>query len=249
MSYPEDAHIVIVEDDVPLARAISEELEKFRFTVTMLHDGPPLLRHIEKHGLPHLVILDLELPSAHGFDLSTELQARGNVPIIIISNRGEPGTVIQGIRKYADDYLIKPFNIDELVARVQRVMSRVLDFGYAHAPILEIDDWLAIDFANARLKFADNRVIALTPTEARLLHLLISRAGTVVPLNVLLTRVWPFEEVYEDTLRVHMHRLRRKIESPNANKPRYIQTIRGTGYSFNMPDTPAGAGGQKPNSH
>ncbi|MCD4687478.1 MAG: response regulator transcription factor, partial [Anaerolineae bacterium] len=227
MSFPEDAHIVVVEDDVDLATAVCEELQKAKLTVTVLHDGPPLLRHVEKHGLPHLVILDLELPSAHGFDLSEALRARGNVPIIIISNRGEPGTVIQGIKKYADDYLTKPFNIDELVVRVQRVISRVAEFGYAHAPIMEIDDWLAIDFANARLKFADKRVVTLTPTEARLLHLLISRAGAVVSLNVLLSRVWPFEEVYEDTLRVHMHRLRRKIEPPDAAKPRYIQTILG----------------------
>ncbi len=241
MSFPDDAHVVVVDDDVQLAHLIREELEKVGFTVTVLHDGPPLLRHVEKHGLPHLVILDLGLPSAHGFDLSAQLQARGNVPIIFISERHESGTVIQGIKKYADDYLIKPFNIDELVVRVQRVLSRVSDFGYAHVPVMEIDDWLAIDFANAKLRFADERIVALTPTEAKLLHLLISRAGTVVPSAILLARVWPFEDVYEDALRVHMHRLRRKIEPPNTSKPRYIQTVRGTGYSFTIPDTPLSA--------
>lgn len=237
MAFPEGAHIIVVDDDHELAQLIREGLEKVGFTATVFHDGPPVIRHVEKHGLPHLAVLDLELPSTHGFDLGGELQARGNVPIIFISKSGESGTIIHGIKEYADDFVTKPFDMEELIVRVQRVLSRVSDFGYAHAPLVRVDDWLAIDFANARLKFADDSTVALTPTEAKLLHLLISRAGTVVPSNVLLARVWPFEDVYEDTLRVHMHRLRRKIEPPDADRPRYIQTVRGVGYSFAKLDT------------
>ena len=161
------------------------------------------------------------------------------VPIIFISTEGEPETVIEGIKTYADDYLVKPFNITELVVRVQRVLSRVSDFGYAQSPLIQIDPWLGIDFANAQLHFADQTSVALTPTESKLLQTLYSRAGMIVPSSVLLSRVWPFEEVYEDTLRVHMHRLRRKLEPTGTGKPHYIQTVRGTGYSFIVTSSPA----------
>jgi len=226
----EEKRLVIVDDDQALAQLVKDALIDRGYQVTVFFDGPPLLRHIHDYGLPHLVLIDLRLPSMHGFDLSERLKALGDVPIIFISKQGETDTVVKGISQYADDFIVKPFDIRELVARVQRLLSRITNFDYSQSPIIKIDEWLSIDFGNSRL-IAGDRTIMVTPTEANLLHILTRNAGTVVSSKSLIARVWPMEEVFEETLRVHMHRLRRKLE-PDYRHPRYIQTIRGVGYQF-----------------
>ena len=225
-----DQRIVVVDDDQALALLVKDALVEKGYQVSVFFDGPPLLRHINDYGLPHLALIDLRLPSMHGFDLSERLKALGDVPIMFISNQNEIDIVVKGITHYADDYITKPFDIRELVARVQRLLSRMANFDYVQSPVIKVDDWLSIDFGNSRL-IAGDRTIMLTPTEANLLHILIRNAESVVSSETLLARVWPLEEVFEETLRVHMHRLRRKLE-PDYRHPRYIQTMRGVGYQF-----------------
>lgn len=239
MALADGKHLVIVEDDDALRERIAQALEYDGFAVSAFSDALPLRRHIGVHGLPHLAIIDLKLPSTHGFQLSEDLKALGDVPIVFISNEDETETIITGIEQYADDYLTKPFDLRELVVRIRRVLSRIPDYSYAQAPVVHIDAWLSIDFANSRILSSDGRTAELTPTEASLLHILVNNAGRAVASDVLLARVWPFEEVYEDTLRVHMHRLRRKVE-PDPSRPRYIQTERSIGYRFCVPE-PDGA--------
>jgi DNA-binding response OmpR family regulator len=226
----DEKRLVIVDDDQALALLVKDALVDKGYQVSVFFDGPPLLRHIHDCGLPHLALIDLWLPSMHGFDLSERLKALGDVPIIFISKQNETDTIVKGITHYADDYITKPFDIRELVARVQRLLSRMANFEYVQSPIITVDDWLSIDFGNSRL-IAGDRTIMLTPTEANLLHILTRNAGSVVASDTLLARVWPLEEVFEETLRVHMHRLRRKLE-PDYRHPRYIQTMRGVGYQF-----------------
>ncbi|RLC60206.1 MAG: hypothetical protein DRI80_11265 [Chloroflexota bacterium] len=139
-------------------------------------------------------------------------------------------TIIQGIEYFAEDYITKPFSPRELVARVQRVLRRIGDFAYTLTPVTVIDDCLAVDFVHQRV-IAAGREIHLTPTETRLLYILMRNADRTVTLDFLLRRLWPLEEVFEDTLRVHVHRLRRKIE-PDPRRPCYIVTERGQGYRF-----------------
>jgi DNA-binding response OmpR family regulator len=110
------------------------------------------------------------------------------------------------------------------------VLSRIVDFDYARSPLIRVDERVAVDFGNSKL-VVENRPVMLTPTEANLLHILLRNAGRVVTSDMLIARVWPADEVYEDTLRVHMHRLRRKIEA-DVRHPKYIQTERGVGYRF-----------------
>ncbi len=222
--------LAVVEDDPDLADLLRMHLEAAGFQVSTFGDALPFLRHVREYGLPHLVLLDLVLPSMHGFEVSERLKALGDVPIIIISTQDEVQTVVKGLVNYADDYVTKPFEIEVLIARIRRVLSRIPDFSYAQAPVVRIDDRLSVDFGRSRVMI-DNQFIVLTPTEASILHVLVRNIGHVVSVEMLIARVWPGQEVYEDTLRVHMHRLRRKLE-PDAHHPRYIQTAHGSGYSF-----------------
>jgi len=228
----EGKRLAVVEDDQELIRLLKAALELEGYSVSVFLDALPFLRHIRDYGLPHLVLLDLGLPSMHGFELSQKLKALGDVPIIFISNQGEIDTVVEGLSRFADDYVTKPFDMRELIARIYRVLSRIHDFGYTQSPIITVDDWLSIDFGNSRLRVGDQWIM-LTPTEAELLHILVRNRGCVVPSTTLMARVWPLEQIYEDTLRVHMHRLRRKLER-DSRHPQYIQTERGVGYRFVM---------------
>jgi DNA-binding response OmpR family regulator len=116
------------------------------------------------------------------------------------------------------------------VARVQRVLRHIGDFAYTLEPVTRVDDRLAVDFAHQQA-LVGGQPVPLTPTETKLLYILMRNAGRTVTTGFLLRRLWPLEEVFEDTLRAHIHRLRRKIE-PTPAQPRYIVTERGIGYSF-----------------
>jgi DNA-binding response OmpR family regulator len=222
--------ITIVDDDYKLAQLMKDALLDEGYQVTVFYDGVPFLRHVREHGLPHLALIDLHLPGIHGFDVSKNLKTMGDVPIVFVSNERDVETVIDGLGRFADDYLIKPFDLREMVVRVRRILSRIASTDYVHAPVTAIDDELAIDFANNSFTLG-SKTITLTPIEASLLYLLVQNAGTIVPSAKLTARVWPSEEVPDETLRVHMHRLRHKLE-PNPRQPRYIQTERGVGYGF-----------------
>jgi DNA-binding response OmpR family regulator len=142
----------------------------------------------------------------------------------------EEETIVCGIERCAEDYIIKPFSPRELLARVQRLLRRIGDFAYTLDPVVQVDDRLAVDFAHQQVT-VEGRSVALTPTETKLLYILMRNAGRTVTTDFLLRRLWPLEGVFEDTLRVHIHRLRQKIET-NPNQPHYIATERGMGYRF-----------------
>jgi DNA-binding response OmpR family regulator len=225
-----EMRIAIVDDDHRLVQMVKEAFELEGYQVSSFFDGVFFLRHIAAHGLPHLAIIDLHLPSMHGFDVSRKLKALGDVPIVFISNEDEVETIIDGLRQFADDFVTKPFDIRELLIRVQRILSRVRSFDYLNHPITAVDERLSIDFGKGCL-LIDGEPVALTPIEANLLYVLIQNAGSVVTSEALIARAWPAEPVFEETLRVHMHRLRRKVEE-DYRAPRYIQTERGVGYCF-----------------
>lgn len=232
MAHNGSQRLIAVDDDEDLLRLLKDTFEYEGYEIETFNHPSHALRYVRKTGLPHLAIIDLTLPDMHGFDLSARLKAMGDIPIVFVTGQSEPETAIAGLIQYAEDYVRKPFAVPELVARVRRILSRFSDSCYTQAPITRIDDWLSIDFANHRLWRNDQPVI-LTPIEANLLHILIRAAGDVVPNETLLNRVWPHQDVYAETLRVHMHRLRRKLE-PDYRRPTYIQTERGVGYRFKI---------------
>jgi len=230
MMTDERRRLLIVDNDQNLLSSLKEKFETDGYDVGAFLDAPDTLRYIQSFGLPHLALIDLKLPTIHGFELAEKIKNLGDVPIIFITGERDSETVIDGLTRYADDYVVKPFELGELVARVRRVLSRIVDFDYARSPLIPVDDRVAVDFGNSKLVI-ENRPVLLTPTEANLLHILLRNAGRVVTSDMLIARVWPGDEVYEDTLRVHMHRFRRKIEA-DVRHPKYIQTERGVGYRF-----------------
>lgn len=224
--------VLLVEDDLSIGKLVTDYLSKHGYEVTAVTDGPDALEHVKSHGLPHIALIDLTLPTTHGFDVSHKLKSMADVPIIFITATSDTDTIVEGLKKYAEDFIVKPFELRELEARIQVVLARMPSLDYASEPIVQIDQYLSIDFAHNRI-ILNGKSTGLTPTESILLHVLLRNAGRVVENRMLIARVWPSEDVYEDTLRVHMHRLRRKLEA-DSHHPHYIRTERGIGYMFTI---------------
>lgn len=224
--------LLLIEDDPNISKLISDYMERHNYDVTAVSDGPEGIEHVKENGLPHIALIDLALPTMHGFEVASKLKAMADVPIIFVTSTSDTDTIVQGLRKYAEDFIVKPFELRELDARMQVVIARMPSLDYASEPVVKVDENLSVDFAHNRLTVG-NKPHNLTPTESILLHVLMRNAGRVVENRMLIARVWPSEEVYEDTLRVHMHRLRRKLEA-DSHHPHYIRTERGVGYMFTV---------------
>jgi DNA-binding response OmpR family regulator len=224
--------VLVVEDDANISKMISDYLGKHGYEVTSVEDGPDALEFIKQRGLPHIALIDLTLPTMHGFELSNKVKSMADVPIIFVTSTSDTETIVQGLKKYAEDFIVKPFELRELEARIQVVLARMPSLDYASEPVVRVDEHLSIDFARNRIML-QGKTLGLTPTESILLHVLLRNAGRVVENRMLIARVWPSEDVYEDTLRVHMHRLRRKLEA-DSHHPHYIRTERGVGYMFTV---------------
>lgn len=222
--------ILVVDDDATIRRLVQDKLESAGYEVFTAASGQEALDVIGRRGMPHLAIVDLHMPGMNGFQFCEMVQQFSDLPIIILSAVDEEETIIQGINRYAEDYVTKPFSPRELAARVERVLRRIGDFAYTLELSVVVDGRLSVDFPH-QCALVDGQLTSLTPTETKLLYLLMRNAGRVVTTDFLLRRLWPLEEVFEDTLRVHVHRLRQKIE-PIPARPVYILTERGLGYSF-----------------
>lgn len=229
-SQPVARRVLAVDDDPDLLRLIRRELEKAGFEVWPAASGEDALALVKQKGLPHLALVDILLPGIDGMTLARKLHEWSDLPIVMLTSVDEEETVVGAIEAFAEDYIRKPFHVREMVARVERVFRRIGSFGYTLQPVIQVDDRLAVDFAHQRARVSD-REILLTATETKLLYVLMRNAGRVVATDFLLRRLWPGDEVFEDTLRVHVHRLRSKIE-PTPSRPRYVVTERGSGYRF-----------------
>lgn len=229
--------ILAVDDNPYTLRIVEVALTKAGFEVQTALSGQEALNIIQRSGLPHLAIVDLNMSGMDGFAFCRAVHAFSDLPIIMLTAVDEEETIIRGLEEHAEDYVVKPFNPGELVARVRRVLRRIGSFAYTLAPLVQVDDYLQIDFPNRRA-LVGGQEVSLTPIEARLLYLLVRSAGRVVSSDFLLRRLWPLDEVYEDRLHVHIHRLRRKIEK-DYRQPAYIISERGTGYTFPVSSRPA----------
>ena len=222
--------ILIVDDDAMAREILKRILEHAGYEVMTAGSGPEALRKLHE-GIPHLVVVDLMMPEMDGFELCRRIKSHLDVPIVILSAVAAVESKVEGLQMYAEDYIVKPFEKEELVARVQRVLRRYGESAGVEQPEVVIDQDLQINFVQhwARVK---GQQVTLTPTESKLLFLLVRNAGRVVTNETLLAKAWAGdEEAYEEGLRVHISRLRSKIE-PNASKQVYIQTKRGVGYRF-----------------
>lgn len=225
--------ILAVDDNPYTLRILEHALSKAGFEVIAVTSAEEGLTIIERRGLPHLAIVDLNMPGLNGIEFSRKVHEFSDLPIIMLTAVNEEATIVQSIEEFAEDYMIKPFSPGELVARVRRVLRRIGDFGYTLDPLTRVDNRLQVDFANRQAMVAGTYQ-SLTPTEAKLLYVLMRNAGQIVTTDFLLRRIWPLDEAFEDRLHVHVHRLRRKIET-DPSDPYYVVSERGVGYRFPAP--------------
>ena len=228
---PETYKILTVDDNPYILRMVSAAMKQASFQVVTANSGEAALEQISRHGLPHLAIVDITMPfGMDGFEFCRTVQAFSDLPIIMLTAIDEDKTIIKAIDRFAEDYVTKPFNPSELVARVRRVLRRIGDFAYSLKPQIEVDEYLKVNFSEKHA-VVGQEVVSLTPTETKLLYILMRNAGRTVTTDFIVRRLWPFENVQGDRLRVYIHRLRNKIERQPRN-PDYILSQRGVGYTF-----------------
>ena len=222
--------ILAVDDDVVIRDVVTAALTEAGYEVWSASSGQEALNFLETRGLPHLAVVDIMMPGMNGIELAGKIQEFIDLPIIMLTGVDDTTTVVDAIRKLAEDYVIKPFEAAELVARIERLLRRIGDFSYALEPRIRVDERLEVEFAR-QLAYVEGQPVDLTPTETKLLYILMRNAGHTLLTDYLLRRLWPLEEVFEDALRTHIYRLRKKIEE-SPRQPVYVLTRRGLGYSF-----------------
>lgn len=235
--------ILLVDDDGELRRLLATYLGRQGFDTLLLPDTRQLDTFLDRYQ-PHLVVLDLMLPGEDGLTACRRLRARGEtVPVIMLTARDEPVDRVIGLEMGADDYLGKPFDPRELVARIEAVLrrgGRAADPPAASGGPVRFGDW-SFDRATRQLS-RHGREVSLTSGEFALLNTLVSHAGRPMKREKLLEMTrGESSEAFDRAVDVQMHRLRRLIES-DPSHPRYLQTVWGVGYVF-VPDAQA-AGGQ-----
>lgn len=229
-SKPQDQKILVVDDEERMARFIRLNLEHDGFQVVEAHRGKEAMDKL-RTALPDLILLDIMLPDLDGFEILKMIRENNNVPVIMLTAKGEEEDRVRGLELGADDYITKPFSPRELVSRVKAVLRRVEFSGEGSKDVIEVDDRLKIDF-NRREIWADGKLVNLRPTEYRLLYHLVQNAGWVLTYDQILSRVWGYE--YQDEphyVRLYINYLRQKLEA-NPTEPKYILTERGVGYRF-----------------
>jgi DNA-binding response OmpR family regulator len=222
--------ILVADDELKLLRLVTRNLELEGYATLAATDGQEALALVETHD-PELLVLDVMMPKMDGFTVTQRVREFSSVPIIIMTARGDDQDKIRGLDLGADDYLTKPFSVDELLARVRAVLRRTqlsAHTGPSLGPAITIGD-LRVDLAQHQAWLRDED-INLTPVEYRLLAYLAQNAGRVLTQDQLLEYVWGPDYAGEThMLQVNINRVRRKIE-PDPAHPRYLLTKVGIGY-------------------
>lgn len=225
-------NILIVEDSQEIIDLIKIYLEQEEYSIYEACDGESAINIFEKEEI-HLVVLDIMLPKLNGYEVIKRLRKRSNVPVIILSAKNQDADKILGLNLGADDYLAKPFNPLELVARINAQMRRFYDFGGSKEKQDEkviIGD-LMLDQRECKL-YKKDKEIDLTYMEYKLLKLFMTESGRVFTKAQIFELVWESEYYYTDnTVVVYISKLRDKIEDDSKN-PQMIKTVRGLGYRF-----------------
>jgi len=220
--------ILVVDDDKKIVELVTLYLKRDGYSVLAAYNGEEAL-DVARRKQPDLIVLDLLLPELDGIDVCRLLRAESKVPIIMLTARSTDDDKLLGLNLGADDYVTKPFNPRELVARVRAVLRRT---SPEEEPPEDMQfDNLVISFVRHEV-LIDGRPVSLTPTEFRLLETLIREPGRAFSRSELLDRAFGYDYVgMERTVDVHIMNLRRKIE-PELGRPRYVATVPGVGYRF-----------------
>ena len=224
--------ILIVDDDSNIAELISIYLTKECFDTLIVNDGESALEEYQKYS-PNLILLDLMLPGIDGYEVCREIRAKSQIPIIMLSAKGEIFDKVLGLELGADDYIIKPFDSIELVARVKAVLRR---YKPSKADSTERDSIKVVEYENLIINqtnysvIYNNEVVEMPPKELELLYFLASSPNQVFTREQLLDHIWGYEYIGDTrTVDVHIKRLREKIKDNNSWA---ISTVWGIGYKF-----------------
>jgi two-component system KDP operon response regulator KdpE len=221
--------VLVADDDGYLLRALKINLAARGYTVLTALDGRSALHAAAQHH-PDVIVLDLGLPDLDGTDVITGLRGWSTTPIIVLSARTDSGDKVEALDAGADDYVTKPFGMDELLARLRAAVRRATTHAGAGEAVVHAGA-LDIDLA-AKQVTRDGVVVHLTPTEWGILELLVRHQGKLISQRQLLTEVWgPHYHTETHYLRVYLAQLRRKLE-PDASHPRHLITEPGMGYRF-----------------
>jgi two-component system KDP operon response regulator KdpE len=217
--------VLLVDDDLTLLSVLSRRVARAGYEVRTARSGPAALKALED-GWPAILVVDLMMPGMDGFELCRRVKQLADLPIIVLSAVDASEAKVSALELYAEDYVTKPFDPDELIARIQRVLRR----SSIGSPQISLHGGeIELDLASRRLS-TPSGTHQLTPTEARLLQVLAASVDRVVPTDELLNRVWTDADGADPSyLWVTVRRLRRKLEA-DPDRPRHLITERGVGY-------------------
>ncbi len=220
--------VLIIEDERKIIDAVRISFE-FRWPEAELIESTSGRKGITmvKEESPNILILDLNLPDMSGFDVLTEIRQFSSIPIIILTVRSEDADMLKGLERGADDYIVKPFNYMNLLARINAVLRRAETIPFTGEHNQDINSRFTIDFVNQKVK-VDNKPVSLTPVEYRLLALLAKSKETIVPYDRISSEVWDRDYSGDnENIRIFIRRLRAKLQD---NPPNMIINKRGAGY-------------------
>jgi len=226
--------ILVIDDDKELCALIKKYGEQENYAVHLAYNGSQGLQKIEASTY-QLVILDVMLPEINGFSILSEIRKKSTTPVLMLTAKDAEADKVKGLKLGADDYLTKPFSMNELMARIESLIRRytLLNNSVLHiSPQIQLKGML-IDVEN-RTVSVNNSMIDLTAKEFDLLYFLATHKGKIFTKKQLYIQVWDDDYAYDDSnIMSFISKLRKKIE-PDTNNPYYIQTIRGVGYRFNQ---------------
>ena len=225
-------NILVVDDDVDIVDTIRIQLEKEGYKVFVAYDGQQAIEMLNKEAI-HLMLIDVMMPRMDGFSAILKIREGKNLPIIVMSAKTEDSDKILGLSIGADDYVTKPFNSKELLARIKSQLRRYFSLGDASAGVQSVQiGRLSYDFARHEL-CVDGEPVKLTQTEMRILELLMRSPGRIFSAEEIYARVWddPISFSGESTVMVHIRRIREKIEI-NPKEPEYLKVVWGVGYKI-----------------
>ena len=228
-----DYKILVVDDEVEITNAIEIYLTSEGYKVVKAFDGLEALSTLEKNNDIDLIILDIMMPKLDGIRALSKIREERELPVIMLSAKSEDTDKILGLNMGADDYLTKPFNPLELIARVKSQLRRYTKYSskveIVKNEILKAGG-LELNIENKELKL-DGEVVRITPIEYRILELLIRNKGRVFSIEDIYEKVWNEPAINADTVTVHIRRIREKIEI-NPREPRYLKVVWGIGYKI-----------------
>ena len=224
------AHILVVDDEIEIVRALRRTLTAHGYKVFTASSGEEAVEVTSKRR-PDLLLLDLLLPGMSGLEVCRRVRMESNIPIIVLSVKGAERDKVEALDLGADDYIPKPFGMDEVLARVRVALRHVAQTSAGTQPNFRAGP-LQVDFALRRVRL-HGRDVQLTPTEYDLLKVFIAHRGKILTRQMLLKEIWgPETHARTHSLHVYVAQLRRKIEQTGENL-HFIITIPGVGYSFN----------------